>query len=168
MLKIKIFVKTSGSTYRDIVIFHASIAIYRARKRTLITCLKSRPCFYFYRQFWNFAQLIIHKGRQTFWQTLFFFWFLTQTKEVGLLDADIYGPSIPKMMNLKGNPELTTSKWKWFFLSSLYRDEHGPLIGALWYGTEGIQTEDEDLVYIYFFKLFVFNNEVAFKASLYN
>ncbi|NWT44371.1 NUBPL protein, partial [Chroicocephalus maculipennis] len=32
------------------------------------------------------------------------------TKEVGLLDADIYGPSIPKMMNLKGNPELTPSK----------------------------------------------------------
>ncbi|RMC00548.1 hypothetical protein DUI87_23164 [Hirundo rustica rustica] len=29
------------------------------------------------------------------------------TKEIGLLDADIYGPSIPKMMNLKGNPELT-------------------------------------------------------------
>ncbi|NXA31719.1 NUBPL protein, partial [Eudromia elegans] len=32
---------------------------------------------------------------------------LPLTKEVGLLDADIYGPSIPKMMNLKGNPELT-------------------------------------------------------------
>lgn len=33
-------------------------------------------------------------------------------KEVGLLDADIYGPSIPKMMNLKGNPELTpTCLW---------------------------------------------------------
>uniref|UniRef100_A0AAY4A708 Iron-sulfur cluster transfer protein NUBPL n=2 Tax=Denticeps clupeoides TaxID=299321 RepID=A0AAY4A708_9TELE len=26
---------------------------------------------------------------------------------VGLLDADVYGPSIPKLMNLKGNPELT-------------------------------------------------------------
>jgi len=36
--------------------------------------------------------------------------FVTQAKEVGLLDADIYGPSIPKMMNLKGNPELTPSK----------------------------------------------------------
>ncbi|XP_035024043.2 iron-sulfur protein NUBPL isoform X1 [Hippoglossus stenolepis] len=29
------------------------------------------------------------------------------TKSVGLLDADVYGPSIPKLMNLKGNPELT-------------------------------------------------------------
>ncbi|XP_069882537.1 iron-sulfur cluster transfer protein NUBPL isoform X3 [Dipodomys merriami] len=29
------------------------------------------------------------------------------TKTVGLLDADVYGPSIPKMMNLKGNPELS-------------------------------------------------------------
>ncbi|XP_075610145.1 iron-sulfur cluster transfer protein NUBPL isoform X1 [Balearica regulorum gibbericeps] len=29
------------------------------------------------------------------------------TKEVGLLDTDIYGPSIPKMMNLRGNPEVT-------------------------------------------------------------
>ncbi|XP_063295507.1 iron-sulfur cluster transfer protein NUBPL [Pelobates fuscus] len=28
-------------------------------------------------------------------------------KAVGLLDADVYGPSIPKMMNLKGNPELS-------------------------------------------------------------
>ncbi|XP_034715062.1 iron-sulfur protein NUBPL [Etheostoma cragini] len=27
-------------------------------------------------------------------------------KAVGLLDADVYGPSIPKLMNLKGNPEL--------------------------------------------------------------
>ncbi|XP_057638886.1 iron-sulfur protein NUBPL isoform X1 [Chionomys nivalis] len=28
------------------------------------------------------------------------------SKAVGLLDVDVYGPSIPKMMNLKGNPEL--------------------------------------------------------------
>ncbi|KAK1894396.1 Iron-sulfur protein NUBPL [Dissostichus eleginoides] len=27
-------------------------------------------------------------------------------KSVGLLDADVYGPSIPKLMNLTGNPEL--------------------------------------------------------------
>ncbi|XP_060790006.1 iron-sulfur protein NUBPL isoform X1 [Neoarius graeffei] len=30
-----------------------------------------------------------------------------QSKTVGLLDADVYGPSIPKLMNLRGNPELT-------------------------------------------------------------
>ncbi|XP_045918544.1 iron-sulfur protein NUBPL isoform X1 [Micropterus dolomieu] len=30
-----------------------------------------------------------------------------QSKSVGLLDADVYGPSIPKLMNLKGNPELS-------------------------------------------------------------
>lgn len=29
------------------------------------------------------------------------------SKAVGLLDADVYGPSIPKLMNLKGNPDLT-------------------------------------------------------------
>uniref|UniRef100_A0A4W6CLM7 Iron-sulfur cluster transfer protein NUBPL n=1 Tax=Lates calcarifer TaxID=8187 RepID=A0A4W6CLM7_LATCA len=29
------------------------------------------------------------------------------SKSVGLLDADVYGPSIPRLMNLKGNPELT-------------------------------------------------------------
>ncbi|XP_040267191.1 iron-sulfur protein NUBPL [Bufo bufo] len=28
-------------------------------------------------------------------------------KGVGLLDADVYGPSIPRMMNLKGNPTLS-------------------------------------------------------------
>uniref|UniRef100_A0A3B4ZSL2 Iron-sulfur cluster transfer protein NUBPL n=1 Tax=Stegastes partitus TaxID=144197 RepID=A0A3B4ZSL2_9TELE len=32
---------------------------------------------------------------------------LFQSKAVGLLDADVYGPSIPKLMNLKGNPELS-------------------------------------------------------------
>ncbi|XP_024858922.1 iron-sulfur protein NUBPL isoform X2 [Kryptolebias marmoratus] len=29
------------------------------------------------------------------------------SKAVGLLDADVYGPSIPKLMNLKGNPEIS-------------------------------------------------------------
>ncbi|XP_076797992.1 iron-sulfur cluster transfer protein NUBPL isoform X5 [Arvicanthis niloticus] len=29
------------------------------------------------------------------------------SKAVGLLDVDVYGPSIPKMMNLRGSPELS-------------------------------------------------------------
>ncbi|XP_041710724.1 iron-sulfur protein NUBPL isoform X1 [Coregonus clupeaformis] len=29
------------------------------------------------------------------------------SKTVGILDADVYGPSVPKLMNLMGNPELT-------------------------------------------------------------
>uniref|UniRef100_A0A3B4ECM3 Iron-sulfur cluster transfer protein NUBPL n=1 Tax=Pygocentrus nattereri TaxID=42514 RepID=A0A3B4ECM3_PYGNA len=32
---------------------------------------------------------------------------IEHSKRVGLLDADVYGPSVPKLMNLKGNPELT-------------------------------------------------------------
>uniref|UniRef100_A0A3Q0SXR8 Iron-sulfur cluster transfer protein NUBPL n=1 Tax=Amphilophus citrinellus TaxID=61819 RepID=A0A3Q0SXR8_AMPCI len=35
------------------------------------------------------------------------FFSLSQSKSVGLLDADVFGPSIPKLMNLKGNPELS-------------------------------------------------------------
>lgn len=42
-------------------------------------------------------------------QVIFFWYCLSQSKSVGLLDADVYGPSIPKLMNLKGNPELTDS-----------------------------------------------------------
>ncbi|XP_076797993.1 iron-sulfur cluster transfer protein NUBPL isoform X6 [Arvicanthis niloticus] len=30
-----------------------------------------------------------------------------ESKAVGLLDVDVYGPSIPKMMNLRGSPELS-------------------------------------------------------------
>ncbi|XP_028250526.1 iron-sulfur cluster transfer protein NUBPL isoform X3 [Parambassis ranga] len=30
-----------------------------------------------------------------------------RSKSVGLLDADVYGPSVPKLMNLRGNPELS-------------------------------------------------------------
>uniref|UniRef100_A0A4W5MVX6 Iron-sulfur cluster transfer protein NUBPL n=1 Tax=Hucho hucho TaxID=62062 RepID=A0A4W5MVX6_9TELE len=40
-------------------------------------------------------------------QSLFIFLFCTQSKTVGILDADVYGPSVPKLMSLKGNPELT-------------------------------------------------------------
>ena len=49
-----------------------------------------------------------------------------QTKLVGLLDADVYGPSIPKMMNLKGPVPLNKRKILfnlyfsvWIFLQSV-------------------------------------------------
>jgi len=37
---------------------------------------------------------------------LLFYYCGLQTKLVGLMDADVYGPSIPKMMNLKGPVQL--------------------------------------------------------------
>ncbi len=33
-----------------------------------------------------------------------------QAAEVGLLDTDVYGPSLPKMMNLSGPVQLTKRK----------------------------------------------------------
>jgi len=36
--------------------------------------------------------------------------FLKQNFKVGLLDADIHGPSIPHMLNLEGKPELTENR----------------------------------------------------------
>lgn len=30
----------------------------------------------------------------------------TQGMTIGLLDADVYGPSLPQMMNLSGQPEV--------------------------------------------------------------
>ena len=34
----------------------------------------------------------------------------SQGKKVGLLDADIYGPSIPSIFDLKGKPELVNKR----------------------------------------------------------
>lgn len=45
--------------------------------------------------------------------------FPSQSKAVGLLDADVFGPSIPKLMNLKGNPELSDSTFILLHLCSV-------------------------------------------------
>ena len=39
--------------------------------------------------------------------SLFFSFSSIQSLQVGLLDADVFGPSIPRLMNLSGQPELT-------------------------------------------------------------
>ena len=36
---------------------------------------------------------------------------LDSRSRVGLLDMDVFGPSIPRMMNLSGNPALNKSKY---------------------------------------------------------
>ncbi|GAB1297427.1 Iron-sulfur protein NUBPL [Apodemus speciosus] len=45
------------------------------------------------------------------------------SKAVGLLDVDVYGPSIPKMMNLRGNPELSPNMSMGFLV-----EETAPLV----------------------------------------
>lgn len=53
----------------------------------------------------TFKKSLMYAGRQSPWLSLS----PSQAKSVGLLDADVFGPSIPKLMNLKGNPELSDS-----------------------------------------------------------
>lgn len=41
-------------------------------------------------------------------------------RAVGLLDADVYGPSIPKMMNLHGQPELNRREYRRILYLSVF------------------------------------------------
>lgn len=58
---------------------------FREKENSDNLCLKSRSYFYFYGQFWNFAELVIFKGRQTFWQIVLFFFFCSLHRQKKLV-----------------------------------------------------------------------------------
>lgn len=67
---------------------------------------------------------------------------VNDTKEIGLLDADVFGPSVPLMMNLSGEPMLD------------HNNLMEPLInyGVKWYCTDFFKyrvVRDESNVYLF-------------------
>lgn len=64
----------------------------------------------------------------------------TQRLSIGVLDADVYGPSIPKMMNLSGQPELSkresllifSREISGVFFSLVYSRGENDSLGELW------------------------------------